>query len=173
MQLVRVFAAEDGSDGGFHGPSIDEFFPEAILFAGTPFELNRVMLVRLIAFVVLLLILWLGTRNMKVVPDAGPGGPRVVLGFVRNSVVIETLGEKDGKRFMPVLMTIFFVTLALNLTGIIPPFLIASTAVIGMPLIMALVAYAAVHLRGHPAPRIPVLQERARSCRVCRSPSCR
>ena len=142
MQLVRVFEEEDGSDGGFHGPSIDEFFPEAILFAGTPFELNRVMLVRLIAFAVLLLVLWLGTRNMKVVPTRGQAALEAVLGFVRNSVVIETLGEKDGKRFMPVLMTIFFVTLALNLTGIIPPFLIASTAVIGMPLIMALVAYA-------------------------------
>lgn len=139
---MPVFAAEDGSDdGGFHGPSIEEFFPEGILFVGTPFELNRVMLVRLIAFLALLLILWLGTRNMKVIPGRGQAALEFVFGFVRNNIVIETLGEKDGKRFMPILMTIFFVTLAMNITGIIPPFLIASTSVIGLPLIMAVIAY--------------------------------
>lgn len=132
---------EDGSDGGFHGPSIDEFFPEAILFAGTPFELNRIMLIRLIVVAALVLILVLGTRNMKVIPSRGQAALEFVLGFVRNSIVIQTLGEKDGKRFMPVLMTIFFVTLGMNLTGIIPPFLIASTAVIGLPIIMAVIAY--------------------------------
>ena len=50
-----------------------------------------------------------------------------VPGFVRNSIIIETLGEKDGRRFMPLLITIFFLTLGLNLTGIIPGLQIAST----------------------------------------------
>jgi F-type H+-transporting ATPase subunit a len=64
-----------------------------------------------------------------------------ITGFVRNNIVIGTLGEKDGKRFMPVLMTIFFVTLGMNITGVIPGLQIAGTSVIGLPLIMALVAY--------------------------------
>lgn len=142
MQLARVFeTAEDGSDGGFHGPSIDEFFPEAVLFVGTPFELNRVMLIRLLVVVVLVLILVLGTRRMKVVPTRAQVALEFALGFVRNNVAIETLGEKDGKRFLPLLMTIFFLTLGLNLTGVIPPLQIASTALIGLPLLMAILAY--------------------------------
>jgi len=65
----------------------------------------------------------------------------LVTGFVRNSIVIETLGEKDGRRFMPLIFTIFFLTLGLNLTGTIPGLQIASTGLIGMPIIMAVVAY--------------------------------
>jgi F-type H+-transporting ATPase subunit a len=60
---------------------------------------------------------------------------------VRNSIIISTLGEKNGRRFMPLLFTIFFLTLGLNLTGIIPGLQIASTGLIGMPIIMAVVAY--------------------------------
>jgi F-type H+-transporting ATPase subunit a len=52
------------------------------------------------------------------------------------------LGEKDGRRFLPVLMTIFFTTLGMNLTGVIPGLQIAGTSVIGLPLLMAAVAYA-------------------------------
>ena len=60
---------------------------------------------------------------------------------MRKGVVIETLGEKDGKRFMPILITIFFATLAMNLTNTIPFLQIPSTGLIGMAIIMAVVAY--------------------------------
>ncbi len=112
-----------------------------MFFEGTVFELNRLMLIRLLVMVVLLVVFWLGTRNMKLVPTRGQAAFEIVTGFVRNNIVIGTLGEKDGKRFMPILMTIFFVTLGMNITGIVPPFQLAGTSVIGLPLIMALVAY--------------------------------
>jgi F-type H+-transporting ATPase subunit a len=64
-----------------------------------------------------------------------------ILGFPRQSIVVDTLGEKDGRRFMPLLMTVFFVTLGMNLTGIIPGLQIAGTSVIGIPLIEAVVLY--------------------------------
>ncbi|MBO9578975.1 MAG: F0F1 ATP synthase subunit A, partial [Microbacteriaceae bacterium] len=134
------FAAESG-DGGFHGPSIDEFFPEAILFAGTPFELNRVLLIRLLAVAVIIAILWIGSSRLKVVPRRGQAAWEFVFDFVRKGVVIDTLGEKDGKRFMPLLVTIFFATLAMNVTGVIPGLQIASTGLIGQALIMAAIAY--------------------------------
>ena len=44
----------DDPNGGFVGPSIDDFFPPAVLFQGTPFELNRVLLIRLLR------LAWLG-----------------------------------------------------------------------------------------------------------------
>ena len=112
-----------------------------MLFEGTPFELNRILLIRLLAVVVVVLILWLGTRSLKLIPTRGQVAMEFVLNFVRKGIVIDTLGEKDGKRFMPILMTIFFLTLALNLTGTIPGLQIASTGLIGQALIMAVVAY--------------------------------
>jgi len=132
----------DDPNGGFVGPSIDDFFPPAVLFQGTPFELNRVLLIRLLVVVVLVLLLWLGTRNWKIIPTRGQVAMEFAIDFVRTGVVIETLGEKEGKRFMPLLVTIFFLTLGLNATGTVPGLQIASTGLIGQAIIMAIIAYA-------------------------------
>jgi F-type H+-transporting ATPase subunit a len=120
---------------------VEEFFPEPILFIGTPFEMNRILLIRMLVVVVLAVIFWVATRNLKVVPTKGQVVFETITGFVRNNIIIETLGEKDGRRFMPLLFTIFFLTLGLNITGTIPGLQIASTGLIGQALIMALVAY--------------------------------
>ena len=53
-------------DGEFHGPSILEFFPDPIAFEGTPFEINRIILVRWVAVIALLLVFWLGTRRLAI-----------------------------------------------------------------------------------------------------------
>jgi F-type H+-transporting ATPase subunit a len=42
--------------------------------------------------------------------------------FIRDDVAIPNLGEKDGLQFTPMLCTIFFFILTLNLLGIIPLF---------------------------------------------------
>lgn len=112
-----------------------------MLFIGTPFEMNRVLIIRMLVVVILILVFWLGTRRLKVVPGRAQVAFEFVTGFVRDSIIISTLGEKNGRRFMPLLFTIFFLTLGLNLTGIIPGLQIASTGLIGMPIIMAVVAY--------------------------------
>ena len=112
-----------------------------MLFAGTPFALNRIEIIRLIVLVLLVLWLVLGTRQMKLVPGRRQVLTELLLGFPRQSIVIDTLGEKDGRRFMPLLMTVFFVTLGMNLTSIIPGAQIAGTSIIGIPLIEAAVLY--------------------------------
>ena len=112
-----------------------------MLFAGTPFALNRIELIRILVCLLLVLFLWLGTRRMKLVPGRGQVITEFILGFPRNSIVIETLGEKDGRRFMPILMTVFFVTIGMNLTGIVWGLQIAGTSLIGIPLIEAVILY--------------------------------
>lgn len=118
-----------------------EFFPPVIAFAGTPFELNRIMLVRLVAVVVLLLLFWLGTRKMKIIPGRGQSVAEMALDFLRVGVAEDLLGKKDGKRFLPILTTIFFMVFAMNITGIIPGLNVAGTAVMGVPLLLAVVSY--------------------------------
>jgi F-type H+-transporting ATPase subunit a len=137
-----IFAFTAGP-ADFHGPSIDEFFPKAVLFAGTPFELNRVMLIRILVVVAIVLFLWLGSRRMKVVPSRGQVAFEFVLNFVRKSIVIDTMGEANGKRFMGLIMGIFFTVLGMNLTSTIPGLQIAASANVGLPLVLAVVAYVA------------------------------
>jgi len=138
---VNLLVPLANDDGGFHGPSINEFFPEAIFFADTPFEINRVILIRFIAVAVLILIFWLGTRRMKIIPTRLQSLCEMGLDLVRVNIAEDVLGKVDGKRFLPLLTTIFFMVLFMNATGIIPFLNMAGTAVIGVPLVLATVAY--------------------------------
>ncbi|GAA4738232.1 F0F1 ATP synthase subunit A [Amnibacterium soli] len=140
-------------DGGFHAPSLDEFFPPIVLFAGTPFALNRIMLIRLLVMVLLVLFVAVATRSLKVVPTRGSSIVEFPFNFVRNSIAYETLGERDGRRYLPLLTTIFLVTLGMNLTSVIPFLNIAGTSVIGLPLLMAVISWIAfiyAGLKKHP-----------------------
>ena len=124
-----------------------------MLFEGTWFEMNRIILVRLLAVVALVLVFWLGTRKMRTVPGRFQGTVELALNLVRVNIAEDLLGEKDGKRFLPLLTTIFFMVWFMNVTGIIPGLNIAGTSVIGMPLVLAIAAYVAfvyAGLRKHP-----------------------
>nr|WP_155841216.1 F0F1 ATP synthase subunit A [Agromyces luteolus] len=138
---VNLLVPTATDDGEFHGPSIEEFFPGPLLFEDTAFEINRIMLVRFVAVAALLLVFWLGTRNMRIVPGRFQSIVEMGLDFIRVGVADDLLGKKDGKRFLPILTTIFFMVLFMNITGIIPGLNIAGTSVIGVPLVLAIVSY--------------------------------
>jgi F-type H+-transporting ATPase subunit a len=106
------------------------------------------MLIRLIVLTALIVLFWLWTSKFKkayqtqqFVPSRFQLMGEISLNFVRKSIAHEQLGEKDGDRFLPLLSTIFFLTLGMNITGIIPGFNIAGTSLIGLPIVMAAVAY--------------------------------
>ncbi|MEY9854026.1 F-type H+-transporting ATPase subunit a [Leifsonia sp. EB41] len=138
MNLLVQASSSDG--GSFQGPSINEFFPPTLFTIGG-LEFNRIVVVRLIALVVLILVFWLGTRKMTIVPRRFQSVVEMGLDFVRVNIGEDLLGRKDGRRFLPLLTTIFFMVLFFNLTGAIPFLNIAGTSVIALPLLLAVVAY--------------------------------
>lgn len=117
-----------------------DFFPP-IFFEGTWFAFTRINLVQALATIVLILIFVLGTRRLTVVPGRFQSVVEMGLGFVRVNIAEDLLGKKDAQRFLPILTTMFFMILFMNLTGIIPGINIAGTSVIAAPLLLALVAY--------------------------------
>lgn len=129
-----------GSDG-FHAPSVSEFYPDPLLFAGTIFEFNRIELVRVISAVVLILIFWLVARRARIVPGRGQAALEMVLDFVRVQIVEEVMGKERAKQFVPFLTTLFVAIVFFNLTGVIPFLNIAGTSLIGLPIIMAIWVY--------------------------------
>jgi len=124
----------------FHGPSIDEFFPE-ILFnlAGVP--VTRIHLIQFLATIAVIVVFWLGTRRMRVVPGRFQSLVEMGLDFVRVNIGEDLLGKKDAQRFLPILTTMFFMILFMNITGIIPFLNIAGTSTIAVPLTLAIVSY--------------------------------
>lgn len=140
-----------GSDG-FHAPSISEFYPDPLLFAGTIFEFNRIELVRVIAAILMIVIFWLVARHAKIVPGRGQAAVEMALDFVRVQIVEEVMGKERAKRFVPFLTTLFIAIVFFNMTGVIPFLNIAGTSLIGLPIIMALwvyVMYLAVGIKKH------------------------
>jgi F-type H+-transporting ATPase subunit a len=124
-----------------------------VLFAGTPFELNRIMLVRILVTLVIVVVFWIGTSKMKLVPGRGQSLIEMGLDFVRVGIAEDLLGKQEGRRYLPLLTTFFFMILAMNLTGVVPGLNIAGTAVIGVPLLLAAIAYVTwivAGLRKHP-----------------------
>jgi F-type H+-transporting ATPase subunit a len=129
------------ADNVFHPPSISDFSPEQLLFPGTPFAFTRITLVMLVATALLVVFLLVGTRRMTVVPGRFQSVVELGFGFVREQVAFQVLGEKDGRRFLPLLTTMFFGIAFMNLTGVIPFLNIPATSVAAVPLVLALTAY--------------------------------
>jgi F-type H+-transporting ATPase subunit a len=98
------------------------------------------MLVRVIAAAVLVLLFVLAARSAKVVPGRGQSVAELLLDFVRVNIAQEILG-KDARKYVPLLTTIFCAILFFNVTGIIPGLNIASTSLIGLPLMLAAWVY--------------------------------
>ncbi|WP_234995798.1 F0F1 ATP synthase subunit A [Streptoalloteichus hindustanus] len=136
------------SEGGFHKPSIDEFFPGALLFAGTPFEINRIMLIRLVMTVVVAAFFLIAMRRPKLVPRGVQNLGEYALDFVRVHIAEEVMGRENGRRFLPLLTTFFFLVWACNLAGVIPLFNIAGSAVVGLPLVLSVVTYVVFNYAG-------------------------
>lgn len=140
-----------GSDG-FHAPSVSEFYPDPLLFAGTIFEFNRIELVRVVAAVLMITIFWLVSRHAKIVPGRGQAMLEMVLDFVRVQIVEEVMGKERAKQFVPFLTTLFIAIVFFNITGVIPFLNIAGTSLIGLPIIMAVwvyVMYLTVGIKKH------------------------
>ncbi|GAA2985176.1 F-type H+-transporting ATPase subunit a [Microbacterium terrae] len=124
----------------FHGPSIDEFFPETLFQIGA-LEINRIHLIQFLATAAIVLIFWLGTRRMTVVPGRFQSLVEMGLDFVRVNIGEDLLGKKDAQRFLPILTTMFFMILFMNITGIIPFLNIAGTSIVAVPLTLAIISY--------------------------------
>ncbi|AZA13323.1 ATP synthase subunit a [Corynebacterium choanae] len=139
--------------GHFHEPDLDkEFFPGFIKdglphnlffsdFANGYFAIDRLMFVRILMTVLLALFFVLAMRKPQIVPKGLQNVGEIALDFVRLHVAEEILGKKEGRRFLPVLATIFFLVLAGNLPSVIPGLNVSPNARVGMPLTLAILSY--------------------------------
>ncbi|WP_127843193.1 F0F1 ATP synthase subunit A [Actinomyces wuliandei] len=124
-----------------HQPGVSDFFPQTFLGEGTLLEVNRLVLVRLVVAAVLCLLVAAAASGTRRVPGHGRALLEVVADFLRSNVALAMLGPGTGRRFAPFLTTLFLGVLAMNLAGIVPGLNIAASAVIAVPLVLALTTY--------------------------------
>lgn len=80
-------------EAGAHLPSVDDFLPPEILFQGTPFAINRIILIRIVATIVLLVVLGVTAKRAKLIPGRWQGVVEYGLDFVRDKVVYDVMGN--------------------------------------------------------------------------------
>ena len=80
-------------EAGAHLPSVDDFLPPEILFQGTPFAINRIILIRIVATIVLLVVLGVTAKRAKLIPGRWQGVVEYGLDFVRDKVVYDVMGK--------------------------------------------------------------------------------
>lgn len=148
--MILPLSGDEG--GGFHAPTIADFFPPPVLFEGTFFELNRLQLVRFVAALALIVLFVIAARRAKLVPGRFQGAIEMLLDFVRVNVAEDIIGKDKGYKYVPMLTTVFCAVLAFNITGIIPGLNIAGTSLVGLPIMLALwvyVMYLGAGVRAH------------------------
>ena len=82
-------------------PSINDFLPDPFVFQGTPFAINRIILVRILATVIMLLVLGITASRAKLIPGRWQGAVEWLIEFVRDNIVYQVMGELRGKRYHP------------------------------------------------------------------------
>lgn len=123
---------------------------------GTWYEFNRLTMARVIAAVVVMILLAGMAASAKIRPGRLQVCIEYVLEFVRRSVGIEMLGESRGRHYAKPLAFVFFGTLAMNLTGIIPGIDIAASSAVAVPIVFAVyvwVLYIAAGIKNRGAGR--------------------
>ena len=68
---------------------------------------------------VIVLMSYLATKNLQKVPNKMQGIMELIYGFL-NDISVSTLGEKDGRKYLPFFMTIFIFVLVANWIALIP-----------------------------------------------------
>jgi len=125
---------------GFTPPGIEEFFYDPFFLAGTPFAINRLVLMMFFVTGVLCLVFVKGFAKPAVVPRGLQNVVEVGLDFVRVQIVEEIIG-KAGRRFTPYLTALFFFILFANSTSILPLFHLPTTGVMALPFLFAVITW--------------------------------
>ena len=129
-------------------PPISHLFewPE-IFFQGTPFAINKVALINIGAVVLILGFFMVAGRKKALVPTGAQNLAETTIDFVRNGVVLQTMGP-TGLAWTPFLTLTFLFIFLNNITKVIPPILMPATGRMATPLMLALLIWVIFNFQG-------------------------
>jgi F-type H+-transporting ATPase subunit a len=117
------------------------FLWDPIFLEGTPFEINRVVLLTMLASLFCLLFFFLGARRRALVPRGVQNLAETAYMFVRNNIAIDVIGPKDGPKYANYLASVFYFIFFMNLLEIVPGINFPVTSRMAIPALLALLTY--------------------------------
>lgn len=103
------------------GPQPEIVVPAEVLVSFGWFNVTNTLLSSWVVMILIILLAWLGTRSMKLMPGGVQNFVEGIVGFLLAQVE-EIAGEKNGRRFFMVIATIFIWVIANNWFGLLPFF---------------------------------------------------
>ncbi|MEU8582230.1 F0F1 ATP synthase subunit A [Streptomyces abikoensis] len=126
---------------GFPAPGLHSFVFEPLFTIGG-FEFNKPMLLALLGSLVIVGFFWVAFGKAKVVPGKLQMIGEAGYDFVRRGIVYEALGKKEGEKYVPLMVSLFFFVWIMNVWSVIPVAQFPVTSIIAYPVGLALVVYA-------------------------------
>jgi len=125
------------------------FLWDAIWFEGTPFAINRVVLLMFLASALCMLFFAIGARKARKEKRTKFGGVvESAYFFVRDQIAIDVIGPKDGLKYAPYLAALFFFIFFMNLLEIVPLVNFPVTSRMAIPAFLALLTYVIFNVIG-------------------------
>ncbi|MFX0538058.1 F0F1 ATP synthase subunit A [Ornithinimicrobium sp. Y1847] len=143
MPITGALAAAGGE---WHRPDPADLYQP--FFSIGPVLITRPMVIMLISTLLIMGLLWLGVRNLKMVPGKGQFFLESIYSFVRNDIALNLIGGQHFKKYVPLLFTFFLFVFTMNFMGLFPLTMTAPTSVIGVPIALTAIAYITYHLAG-------------------------
>ncbi len=125
---------------GFDAPGLHNFVFRP-LFTINGFEFNKPMLLALLSTVVVVGFFWAAFGKAKVVPGKLQMIGEAGYDFVRRGLVYDALGKREGDKYVPFMVSLFFFVWIMNLWSIIPVAAFPVTSVIAFPVGLAAIVY--------------------------------
>ena len=116
------------------------FIWEPIFFEGTPFEINRVVLLMYFAAFMCVTFFLLGARRKAIVPKGMQNVAETGYLFVKNNIAIDVIGP-EGVKYAPYLATVFYFIFFSNLLEIFPGINFPVTSRMALPALLALATW--------------------------------
>ena len=102
--------------------------------------ISKQLIMMLLASLIIILLFIFGYKKDRKVQTGIGNLLEVFVVFIRDDVVYPNMGEKQGKRFLPLILTFFFFIVMLNLLGLIPGSA-TSTAFFSTTVALALITF--------------------------------
>lgn len=123
----------------FEAPTVkDAFFHDAV--ASLDISSLRAMVLLGIGVLVMILFMVAAARKDRVVPGKLAFLGESIYGFVRNGIARDVLG-KEGRKYVPLLASLFLFVIIQNLFGIIPFAQHAPTSQFAVPVVLAAIVW--------------------------------
>lgn len=119
----------------------------AILFEGTLFAVNKVVLLMFLGVVVVLAVFLTAGSRRSLVPTGVQNFAESVVEFVQEGIILQTMG-RDGLAWTPFLLTLFSFIAALNLIGLVPGIQMPVNARMAIPAMLAVLVWLIFNIVG-------------------------